>query len=54
MSYGENNNFHDRLKRRRLKSFFRQNGNIILWIILIGLFIGMCAYLTFNWEFLTG
>ena len=44
----------DRLRRRRLGNFFRQNLNTVLWIIFVGLLIGLCVYLTFNWEFLTG
>ncbi|MBN1449557.1 MAG: hypothetical protein JW963_00955 [Anaerolineales bacterium] len=44
----------DQLRRRRLGSLFRQNLNTVLWVVFVGLLVGLCVYLTFNWEFLTG
>jgi hypothetical protein len=54
MSNEDGKNLNGRLRRRRLGSLFKQNLNTVLWVIFIGLLIGLCAYLTFNWEFLTG
>jgi hypothetical protein len=54
MLSGDEHKGGDRLKRKRLSGFISQNLSVVLWIILIGLFIGLCAYLSINWEFLTG
>jgi hypothetical protein len=54
MSNNGEKDFSNSFRRRRLSSIFKQNLQTILWIVVIGLLIGLCLYLSFNWDFLTG
>ena len=46
--------FSGKIRRRRLGSLFKQNFKTMVWVVIIGLLIGLCVYLSFNWDFLTG